>query len=119
MFRFLSMLFLAVFLVDSAVSALETRRVWVMGSIVLKRKTSPIGYWAMTAVWLLIALGSLIGVPFLSYQALVGAGPFKEHTFFSLHQAWPYAATAILFGWLAIRIGKHRLFQLRRQSRTG
>lgn len=119
MFRFLSMLFLTVFLVDLAVAALETRRVWVMGSIVLKRKTSPIGYWAMTAVWLLIALGGLIGVPFLIYQALVGAGPYKEHAFFSLHQAWPYAATSLLFGWLAIGIGKDRLLQLRRQSRAG
>jgi len=118
MFRFLTSVFLAAFLVDLAAGALETRRVWVMGDIVLKRKTSPFGYWAMTVLWSLVALVSVSGVPFLIYQALVGTGPYRDHAFFSLHQAWPYAATSLALGWLAIKIGKRRLFQLRNRPHT-
>ncbi|MBD9467421.1 hypothetical protein [Pseudoxanthomonas sp. PXM01] len=112
MFRFLSLLFLAIFLVDLVVDAIETRRVWVMGSIVLKRKTAPIRYWAMTALWSLVALGCVLGVFVLLYQAIAGSGPYKDHAFFSLHQAWPYAATSLLFGWLTIKILRGRLWQL-------
>jgi hypothetical protein len=103
---------MAIFLVDLAVGALETRRVWVSWGIVLKRKTNPIGYWLMTVLWSLVALGTVIGVLLLSYQGLVGSGPYAEHAFLSLHQAWPYAATSILFGWLTAKIIKDRL-QLR------
>lgn len=112
MFRYLSALFLAVFLADLAISALETRRAWVLGSIVLKRRTSPIGYWLMTSLWLLVALGSVAVVSSLTFFALISAGPYKEHAFFSMHQAWPYAATASVLGWLALKIIRRRLFFL-------
>jgi hypothetical protein len=113
MFRYLAALFLAVFLIDLAVSALETRRVWVMGDIVLKRKTSPIGYWLMTSLWLLVALGSVASIPYLTYLAFTASGPYKEHAFFSMHQAWPYAATALVFGWIVFKIIRRRMFFLR------
>ena len=113
MFRYLSALFLAIFLIDLAISALRTRRVWVMGDIVLKRKNRPIGYWLMTAIWLLVALGTAIGIPYLTYMALTSSGPYKEHAFFSMHQAWPYAISAILFGFLAFKIIRRRLFLLK------
>jgi hypothetical protein len=118
MFRFLSLLFLAVFLVDLVVGAIETRRVWVMGSIVLKRKTTPVRYWTMTALWSLVALGSVLGVVVLLYQAVAGSGPYKDHAFFSLHQALPYGATSLLFGWFAFKILRGRLLQLQHRRRA-
>ena len=118
MFRFLSLLFLAVFLADLVVSAIQTRRVRAMGSITFKRKTTPIRYWAMTALWLLVALGSALGVAVLLYQAITSSGPYKNHAFFSLHQAWPYAATSILLGWLAFKIFMDRLLQHKSRRRA-
>ncbi|PPJ42856.1 hypothetical protein C0063_06300 [Pseudoxanthomonas sp. KAs_5_3] len=118
MFRFLSLLFLAIFLIDLVAGAVETRRVWVMGSIVLKRKTAPIRYWTMTVLWSLVALGALLGVLLLLYQAVAGSGPYKDHAFFSFHQAWPYAAISIIFGWLAFKILRDRLLQLGLRGRA-
>ena len=117
MFRFLTLLFLAIFVADLAILALETGRVWFGYGIFLKRKTSPVLYWFMTILWSLLAIGCVAGVLLLSYQALGGSGPYAEHGFFSLHQAWPFAATSVLFGWLAARIIKSRL-QFRRHGRA-
>jgi len=116
MFRFLTLLFLTVHVLDLAIAALETGRVWVMGDIVLKRKRSPIRYWLMTFVWSLLAVGGVVGVVFLSYLALTSSGPYKEHAFFSFHQAWPYAVTALLFGSLAVMIIRDRLLRLRHRE---
>ena len=113
MFRFLSLLFLAIFLADLVAGAIETRRVWVMGDIALKRKAAPVRYWAMTSLWSLVAFGGVLGVMVLLYQAVTGTGPYKDHAFFSLHQAWPYAATSLFSGWLAIKVLRERLLQLR------
>jgi hypothetical protein len=113
MFRYLSLLFLAVFLLDLAASAIETRRVWVMGDIVLERKINPIGYWLMTGLWSLVALGCAAGVPYLTYLAWTASGPYREHDFLSMYQAWPYAMTSLVYGWLAFKIVRRRLFFLR------
>jgi len=113
MFRFLTFLFLTIFVLDLAVAAFETRRAWFGYGIYLTRKKSPGLYWLMTALWSLVAVGCVAGFLLLSYQALVNSGPYAEYAFLSLHQAWPYAATSVLFGWLAIRIIKVRLQLLR------
>jgi hypothetical protein len=118
MLRFLSLLFLAIFLADLVVGAIETRRVWVMGGIVLKRKAAPVRYWAMTALWSLVALGCVLGVLVLLYHAVASSGPYKDHAFFSLHQAWPYAATSLFFGWLAFKIFRSRLRMLPYRGRS-
>ncbi|KFN41347.1 hypothetical protein [Arenimonas oryziterrae] len=81
-----------------------------MGDIVLKRKINPIGYWLMTSIWLLIALGIAAGILYLTYMAVTSSGPYKAHAFFSMHQVWPYAATALVFGFLALKIIRRRLF---------
>ena len=109
MFRFLTLLFLTIYVIDLATGALETGRVWFMWDIFVKRKTSPIAYWVMTVFWSLLAVGSAFGVLLLSYQALVGSGPYKDHAFYSMHQAWPYAAMSIVLGGLAVMIIKERL----------
>ena len=116
MFRYFSALFLTIFLVDLAISILETRRVPVIGDVVLKRNTSPIGYWVMASLWLIIALGSVVGVPYLTYLAFTFTGPFVQHDFFSMHQAWPYALTTLVFGWLALKIVRRRMFPNRHDS---
>jgi hypothetical protein len=113
MFRFLSTIFLAIFVLDLAVSAIETRRVQVMGGVVLKRKRNPVGYWLVTLLSCLVAIGGVMAVLFLAYLALTGSGPYKEHAFFSFHQVWPYAATSALFGWIAFKIVKDRRHQLK------
>jgi hypothetical protein len=117
MFRFLTLLFMAIFLVDLAVRSLETRRVWVGWGIFLKRRKSPMGYWLMTSLWSLVALGAVAGVGWLSYLAAVGAGPYAQHPFFSLDQAWPLGATSAVFGWVAIKVVIDRL-RLRRHGRA-
>ena len=109
MFRFLTALFVAIFLIDLAVNILQTRRAPVIGSLVLGRKSSPIGYWLMTLLWSLVAIGSAVGVVFLSYLALTSSGPYERHAFFSFYQAWPYAVTTVLFGWLIVTITIRRL----------
>lgn len=118
MFRFLTLLFLTIVVLDLAVAAFETRQAWFGYGIYLKRKKSPGLYWLMTALWLLVAIGCVAGFLLLFYQALVSAGPYAKYAFLSLHQAWPYAATSVLFGWLAIRIIRDRL-KLLRDRRTG
>jgi len=87
MFRFLSMVFLAICLVDVAATAWAIGRVRFMGDIWLKRKTSPNGYLAVTLWWSLIAAGSVAGVTFLLYHAVMGSGPYRTHAFFSFYQA--------------------------------
>ncbi len=113
MFRFFTMLFLAIYVADLVVTAFQARRIWITGSILLQRNTNPIGYWLMTLLWSLASTGSIAGLLFLSYLAITKAGPYKEHAFLSFHQAWPYAVTTVLFGWLATGIIKDRLFQLK------
>jgi uncharacterized integral membrane protein len=113
MFRFLSALFLAIYILDITVQAYETRRVWVMYDIFLKRRRNPLGYWLMTLFWSALSAFCLVGILFLLYQAINSSGPYREHAFFSLHQAWPYGLTALIAGLLAGMIIRDRLHMLK------
>ncbi|CAN7381718.1 hypothetical protein LJR168_002330 [Pseudoxanthomonas sp. LjRoot168] len=100
---------MAIFLIDLVARSLETRRVWVGWGIVLKRRKNPIGYWLMTSAWSLLALGTSAGVVWLLCVAIIGSGPYAQHPFFSLDQAWPLAVSSAVLGWLAAKIVTRRL----------
>jgi hypothetical protein len=116
MFRFLALAFLTIFVLDIVVTAFKRRRVWFMWGIFIGRRSNPVCYWLMTAMWCATVGLGLFGLPLLLHHAINSSGPYKDHAFFSLHQAWPYGFFALLGGWLASMIIKDWTHKLRDQS---
>jgi len=96
MFRFLAVIALAIIAIDRAASALQSGRVSVTANWHIARESNPIVYWLMTSLWLGLVLLCVFGNVFLVYSAINGSGPYAEHAFFSMQQAWPFGAVAVL-----------------------
>jgi hypothetical protein len=116
MFRFLTLIGLGVCVLDMVLTAFQTRRVFFMWGTFIERRTNPVGFWLMTMLWSATVALAVAGVPVLLYHAFNGSGPYKDHSFFSLHQFWPYGVLALVVGWLAIKMIKDRLQQSTRKD---
>ncbi|GAB3357560.1 hypothetical protein [Lysobacter tyrosinilyticus] len=101
MFRYLTVLFLAIWAIDRTAFMLFTGRAAGPIGAITKRKLNPLGYWTVSGLWCACAVVCLGGLAFLTYCALTGSGPYKEHAFFSMHQAWPLLLFLVPGGWLA------------------
>ena len=95
MFRFLVVIALAIIVIDRALSAIQSGRVSVTADWHIARVPNPIGYWLMTSFWLSSLLLFVCGLVFLAYCAITGSGPYANHAFFSMHQAWPLGVVAV------------------------
>ncbi len=107
MFRFLALAFVTICVLDMVLSALKRRRVWFGWGIFIGRRSNPVGYWLTTAMWCATAGIGVVGLPILLRHALSGSGPYKDHAFFSFHQAWPYGVFCLLLGWPVAMIVKN------------
>ena len=117
MFLFFTVLGLTLCLFGLALQAVGARRVRVTSNVYLERKDHPFGYWVVTTFWLFCATACLVGASLLLYQAVLGIGPYKQHAFFSWHQAWPYGLFALFIWWVLVLIAGDWLFLLRARSR--
>lgn len=70
-------------------------------------------FWALTSPWCASSCGAFGATVYLAYLAVTGAGCYRDHAFFSLHQGWPYATIATLTGGLAAMLVCDQYLMLR------
>ena len=103
MFRYLAILFLAIWMINRATLMLFSDRAIDQFGVTTKRKLDPLGYWVITGLWCACAAASIIGLVFLTYCAITSSGPYKDQAFFSMHVEWQLVLFLLPGSWLAYK----------------